>query len=143
MTDDVAPADATAAAVPAALADLAGADRSLLGLVDRLAALLERSELTELEVEAGGTGLVLRKPSALRSGGPAAESGLGAKGFLPKSRLGRPPTVLHTLPQMLRQAGKAPQPGGAGSPHCPRRGGCRAFNGRRRRTAWKDDASDA
>ena len=78
MTDDVAPADATAAAVPAVLADLAGADRSLLGLVDRLAALLERSELTELEVEAGGTGLVLRKPSALRSGGPAAESGLGA-----------------------------------------------------------------
>ncbi len=78
MTDDVAPADATAAAAPAALADLAGADRSLLGLVDRLAALLERSELTELEVEAGGTGLVLRKPSALRSGNPAGDPGLGA-----------------------------------------------------------------
>ena len=29
--------------------------------------------------------------------GILAESGLGAKGFLPKSRLGRPPTVLHTL----------------------------------------------
>jgi acetyl-CoA carboxylase biotin carboxyl carrier protein len=38
------------------------ADVALLGLIDRLAALLERSELTELEVEMGGTGLVLRKP---------------------------------------------------------------------------------
>ena len=80
MTDDRAP-DTAAAAAPAATpagsatpaaTELAGADRSLLGLVDRLAALLERSELTELEVEAGGTGLVLRKPSALR---PAASAG--------------------------------------------------------------------
>jgi acetyl-CoA carboxylase biotin carboxyl carrier protein len=73
MTDDVVPADAPPAAV-----DLAGADRSLLGLVDRLAALLERSELTELEVEAGGTGLVLRKPAALRPGSPGGDPGLGA-----------------------------------------------------------------
>ena len=35
-------------------------DVSLLALVDRLAALLERSDLAELEVEAGGTTLVLR-----------------------------------------------------------------------------------
>jgi acetyl-CoA carboxylase biotin carboxyl carrier protein len=40
-------------------------DASLLALIDRLAGLLERSDLTELEVEAGGTGLVLRKPVAL------------------------------------------------------------------------------
>jgi len=40
-------------------------DLELLGLIDRLAALLDRSDLTELEVESGGTGLVLRKPSAL------------------------------------------------------------------------------
>ena len=40
-------------------------DVALLGLIDRLAGLLERSDLTELEVEVGGTGLVLRKPSAL------------------------------------------------------------------------------
>jgi acetyl-CoA carboxylase biotin carboxyl carrier protein len=82
MTDEVAPdvvaGLAPAADAPAAMPDLAGADRSLLGLVDRLAALLERSELTELEVEAGGTGLVLRKPSALRPGGPVGDSGLGA-----------------------------------------------------------------
>ena len=40
-------------------------DASLLALIDRLAALLDRSDLTELEVEAGGTGLVLRKPAAI------------------------------------------------------------------------------
>ncbi len=40
-------------------------DAELLGLIDRLAALLDRSDLTELEVEAGDTGLVLRKASAL------------------------------------------------------------------------------
>jgi acetyl-CoA carboxylase biotin carboxyl carrier protein len=42
-----------------------GGDLELLGLIDRLATLLDRSDLTELEVESGGTGLVLRKPSAL------------------------------------------------------------------------------
>jgi acetyl-CoA carboxylase biotin carboxyl carrier protein len=47
----------------AAVAD--DGDASLLALIDRLSALLERSDLTELEVEAGGTGLVLRKPAAL------------------------------------------------------------------------------
>ncbi len=41
-----------------------GADADLLGLIDRLAGLLERSDLTELEVESGGTGLILRKPVA-------------------------------------------------------------------------------
>lgn len=41
------------------------ADVALLGLIDRLAALLDRSDLTELEVESGGTGLVLRKPAAI------------------------------------------------------------------------------
>ncbi len=83
MTDDRAPDTAVAAgpaATPAgsatpAATELAGADRSLLGLVDRLAALLERSELTELEVEAGGTGLVLRKPAALRLSASAGDPG--------------------------------------------------------------------
>ncbi|HSO29212.1 MAG TPA: biotin/lipoyl-containing protein [Candidatus Sulfomarinibacteraceae bacterium] len=80
MTDDIealAPDTPTSEAsgpetpVPAAdPADGAGgvaspADASLLGLIDRLSALLERTELTELEVQVGGTGLVLRKPSAL------------------------------------------------------------------------------
>jgi acetyl-CoA carboxylase biotin carboxyl carrier protein len=38
---------------------------SLLGLIDRLGVLLERSDVVELEVEAGETGIVLRKPAAL------------------------------------------------------------------------------
>jgi acetyl-CoA carboxylase biotin carboxyl carrier protein len=36
---------------------------SLLALIDKLGALLEKSDLAELEVEAGETGIVLRKPS--------------------------------------------------------------------------------
>ena len=39
-------------------------DAALLALVDRLGTILERSDLTELEVEVGGTSLVLRKPVA-------------------------------------------------------------------------------
>jgi acetyl-CoA carboxylase biotin carboxyl carrier protein len=40
-------------------------DASLLALIDRLATMLDRTELSELEVQVGATGLVLRKPSAL------------------------------------------------------------------------------
>ena len=40
------------------------AEASLLGLIDRLSAVLERSDLVELEVEVGGTALLLRKPVA-------------------------------------------------------------------------------
>jgi len=64
-----------------------GGDASLLALVDRLAAVLERSDLSELEVEAGGTALVLRKAvaiaaapppaAALPIGEPATEPGTG------------------------------------------------------------------
>jgi acetyl-CoA carboxylase biotin carboxyl carrier protein len=46
----------------------AAANADLLGLIDRLAGLLERSDLSELEVETGGTGLVLRKPLAVGAG---------------------------------------------------------------------------
>jgi len=38
---------------------------SLLALVDRLGGLLERSDLTEIEVEVGGTAVVLRKPTPI------------------------------------------------------------------------------
>jgi acetyl-CoA carboxylase biotin carboxyl carrier protein len=71
------PGDAVeGAGVPATVAEA-----DLLALIDRLAGLLERSDLTELEVEAGGTGLVLRKPvavaaaSAVAAGAPVAEAG--------------------------------------------------------------------
>jgi acetyl-CoA carboxylase biotin carboxyl carrier protein len=61
------------------------ANASLLRLVDRLSALLDRTELTELEVQVGATGLVLRKPSAIAPAMPvpvtaAAGSGAGSDG---------------------------------------------------------------
>ena len=59
------PDDSGNPAEPAAAAPIEGTDVTLLALVDRLAALLDRSELSELEVESGGTGLVLRKPVAV------------------------------------------------------------------------------
>jgi acetyl-CoA carboxylase biotin carboxyl carrier protein len=52
-------------AVPTAIVPGNAGDASLLGLIDRLGDLLERSDLTELEVEVGSTSLVLRKPAAL------------------------------------------------------------------------------
>ena len=56
-----------------------GPDGSLLAVLDRLTGLLERSDLTELEVEAGGTGLVLRKASALAPTPVAAGAGGAAQ----------------------------------------------------------------
>ena len=54
-----------------------GGDASLLALVDRLAGVLERTDLSELEIQAGGTALVLRKPIVAAPGTaapPAAEA---------------------------------------------------------------------
>jgi acetyl-CoA carboxylase biotin carboxyl carrier protein len=59
--DGAAKPDGSAQATDAAAPE----DASLLSLIDRLSALLDRTELAELEVQVGGTGLVLRKPSAL------------------------------------------------------------------------------
>jgi acetyl-CoA carboxylase biotin carboxyl carrier protein len=50
-------------------------DVELLGLIDRLAELLERSDLSELEVESGGTGVILRKPVAAPAGGVVGTGG--------------------------------------------------------------------
>ena len=50
-------------------------DESLLTLIDKLAGLLERTELNELEVQVGSTGLVLRKPSAVS---PMMQAAVGA-----------------------------------------------------------------
>ena len=64
-------------------------DESLLALIDKLAGLLERTELDELEVQVGSTGLVLRKPSAVMAaqavvaapaGGGTATDGAAAPG---------------------------------------------------------------
>jgi acetyl-CoA carboxylase biotin carboxyl carrier protein len=47
---------------------------SLLALIDKLSALLERTDLNELEVQVGATGLILRKPSAVMATAPAVAS---------------------------------------------------------------------
>jgi acetyl-CoA carboxylase biotin carboxyl carrier protein len=58
------------------------AEADLLALIDRLAGLLERSDLAELEVEAGGTGLVLRKPIAIAATAAVATAA-AAEGVAP------------------------------------------------------------
>jgi len=58
----------------------ADADGSLLAILDRLTGLLERSDLTEIEVEAGGTGLILRKAAALTSSGAAGTIAVATPG---------------------------------------------------------------
>ena len=55
-----------------------GADASLLSLIDRLSSLLDRSDLTELEVQVGETGLVLRKPQAVAA--PVVVAGAAGSG---------------------------------------------------------------
>ena len=59
------PLGAESLASPAAPAINDPDDASLLALIDRLSSLLDRTDLTELEVQVGDTGLVLRKPSAI------------------------------------------------------------------------------
>ena len=58
------PVDAGFAAAEPPRDRSAGPDAELLALIDRLAELLHRSDLTELEVESGGTGVILRKAVA-------------------------------------------------------------------------------
>jgi len=77
------------AADPAVRPDLDPGDASLLALVDRLGSLLDRSELSELAVAAGGTRLVLRKPVAVAppvvaggGGGAIGDDGSAAAGAL-------------------------------------------------------------
>ena len=69
-------------------------DAALLALVDRFAAILDHSELSELEVEIGGTGLTLRKPEAVAPQAvatPAAGSaGAAAAAAEPTTAPGRP-----------------------------------------------------
>jgi acetyl-CoA carboxylase biotin carboxyl carrier protein len=64
LADDADDTDAIDAPIAQIVPGNAG-DASLLGLIDRLGSMLERSDLTELEIEVGGTALVLRKPAAI------------------------------------------------------------------------------
>jgi acetyl-CoA carboxylase biotin carboxyl carrier protein len=89
MTDD--------AASPAVPGPRDGGDVELLALIDRLAELLDRSDLTELEVESGGTGLILRKPTAIAAApvpaAPAAAPGSDGPAAGEPSTAGRDPAT--------------------------------------------------
>ena len=94
-------------------ASLASDDDALLGLIDRLAALLDRSDLTELEVEAGGTGLVLRKPAALAPALVAAAAGPTAAASTDGGSVatGEPPTAGRDPATPSKPSVKAPLTG--------------------------------
>jgi len=81
------------------------AEAELLALIDRLAGLLERSDLTELEVEAGGTGLVLRKPIAIAASAAASPTATAAPEAL------APAAAAQTPPPVARPAITAPLTG--------------------------------
>ena len=95
-------------------------DASLLALVDRLAAMLERSELAEIEVEAGGTALILRKPIAapaapaaggsVRTEAQAPSAASAAGGSAPAPAEQGKPAVLAPLTGIFYNA---PAPGSA------------------------------
>lgn len=108
MTD--LPMDATDGALAPEPSD--GGDLELLALIDRLASLLERSDLAELEVEAGGTGLILRKPVALA---PIAAAGaaVATTAALPEaaSAPGEPSTAGRDPAASARPSVKAPLTG--------------------------------
>ncbi len=108
---------------PGPVAELSGPDRSLLALVDRLTAVLERTDLGELELAAGGTTIVLRAPSAVERPvalasapadvAPAASSTQGATDGTPSTPGAAP------APPAARPSVKAPLTGiyyGAPSP---------------------------
>src|SRR3954452_12571166 len=88
-----------------------GADLDLLGLIDRLADLLERSDLSELEVESGRTGLILRKPVAVAT---AVVAGAAAPQLIPGDSAptpGEPSTAGRDPGTSARPAVKAPLTG--------------------------------
>ncbi|HUQ78749.1 MAG TPA: biotin/lipoyl-containing protein [Patescibacteria group bacterium] len=88
------PATDDAASIGGLPVDLGPEDASLLSLVDRLGSLLDRSDLSEIAVEAGGTRLVLRKPSAFPTvvaTAPAPATDVAA-GAVPGATPGAAPT---------------------------------------------------
>ncbi len=97
-------------------------DATLLALVDRLAGILERGDLAELEVSAGGTTIIVRSPASVeRAGAPSAflppADGGGAPGAAPVA-LAAAPAASPAAPP-ARPSVKAPLTGifyGAPSP---------------------------
>lgn len=112
MTDDSPPPAADPAPVPTPRDD---GDVELLALIDRLANLLDRSDLSEIEVESGGTGLILRKPSAIAAvmaqGAPGSGSvDAAGSGPTPANPRGTP-TAAGAAPVAERPSVKAPLTG--------------------------------
>ena len=97
------------------------ADSSLLNLIDRLSALLDRTELTELEVQVGSTGLVLRKPSAIapaisipvQAGAGGAAGSDGASGTAAAAADAGPPARPAVMAPLSGIWYGAPSPGSA------------------------------
>ncbi len=88
-----------------------GADVELLALIDRLAALLERSDLSELEVESGGTGLILRKPMAIPAGAAVAAAAAPSTQADAPAATGEPSTAGRDPATTARPSVKAPLTG--------------------------------
>ena len=91
-----------------------GGDVELLALIDRLADLLERSDLSELEVESGGTGLILRKPVLVAPPAPAGGGGAPAGSILAAEATptaGKPSTAGRDPALIGRPSVKAPLTG--------------------------------
>jgi len=85
-----------------------GGDIALLALIDRLAELLERSDLTELEVSSGGTGLILRKPVLVS---PIAAAGMAGAAPETGAAAGEPSTAGRDPAATARPSVKAPLTG--------------------------------
>jgi acetyl-CoA carboxylase biotin carboxyl carrier protein len=105
-------AEPIAAALPPVPADIG--DASLLALIDRLGGMLQRSDLTELEVEVGGTALILRKPAAIVQPvlvGTGADAQSGAAGPVPASTPSAAPTAEERAAAPSRPSIKAPLTG--------------------------------
>ena len=104
---------------PAEATSLSAEAASLLGLIDKLSSLLERSELIELEVEAGESGIVLRKPAALQ---PAAAVPVAAAPAVGSDPAGVAAGAEPAAPVSTAKAVRAPLTGifyAASSPSAP------------------------
>jgi acetyl-CoA carboxylase biotin carboxyl carrier protein len=88
-----------------------GGDVELLVLIDRLADLLERSDLSELEVESGGTGLILRKPIAIAASAAMAPVASSASPAEATPAAGEPSTAGRDPAATARPSIKAPLTG--------------------------------
>jgi acetyl-CoA carboxylase biotin carboxyl carrier protein len=88
-----------------------GGDVELLALIDRLAELLERSDLTELEVESGGTGLILRKPVVLSVSAPVAPAAAASSMADGRVAAGEPSTAGRDPAASAHPSVKAPLTG--------------------------------